>query len=286
MYSFFIAVKSYNFFMYVYIEYAILDNLIINYLLIKSACACAKVKTKFILLFLSSLLGTIIAIVLPILNLSNESALIIKILLSFLMPLISSKFLSFKSYFLTFIFFILFTFLCGGFIIAIFNFSGVDYEIYYSLNYDSPIPIGITVFLVYIITKLLKKLVFYLIKERNVGSFMRRCVLIVNKTKYQVYGFIDSGNSLYDTNSGLPVIVASKNLFDKIQKNGIKKSVSTIEFSTVNGKSLMELYVIDKLMIYNGEKVNIFNNVLLGATNFSFNSKEFELLLHPSLQEN
>ena len=61
MYSFFIAVKSYNFFMYVYIEYAILDNLIINYLLIKSACACAKVKTKFILLFLSSLLGTIIA---------------------------------------------------------------------------------------------------------------------------------------------------------------------------------------------------------------------------------
>lgn len=270
----------------VYVEYVFIDNIIINYLLIKSAIRCAQVKTKFIYLFLSSLLGTIIAIVLPLLSLGNGYNLSVKILLAFLMPLIAGKHLTLKRYFLSFLFFVLFTFLCGGFIIAVFNLANIDYSVYYSINYDSPLPVGITILLVYIVTLALKKLTFLILKERNVSPFLRRCVLTINKVKYQVHGFIDSGNCLYDSKSGLPVIVASVDLFDKIQKNGIKKSVSTLEFLTVSGKSTMQLYVIDKLVIYNLNTVNIFNNVLLGVAGFGFNSKNYELLLHPSLQEN
>lgn len=269
--------------MAVYIEYAIIDNLVINYLLIKTATRSALVKTNFLRLILSSLLGTAVAVVLPLFNLSNIYLLIIKIALCLLMALIGGKYLTLKKYLFTCLLFLLFTFLCGGFIIALFNLAMIDYESYFYSNYDSLIPIGITVLLIYLVSKSLTFAVKKLLKERNLRPFLRQCVLVVNNKKYIVKGFIDSGNGLYDSRSGLPVIVCSNTLFERLKSQNLKKSLSTLNFDTVSGSSEMSLYVIDKLLIYNGIKVNIFNNVLLGVSLFGFNSSSYELLLHPTL---
>ncbi len=269
--------------MSIYIEYAIIDNLIINYLLLKTATRCALIKTRFINLFISSLVGTAVAVLLPLFSLDNGYLLLIKITLSLLLTLLAGKYLSIKKYLFTYLLFILFTFLCGGFIIALFNFAMIDYETYFITSYDSVVPIGLTVFLVYIISKAVLSLVGKLLKERNLRPFLRQCAIIDNNKKFIVKGFIDSGNGLYDNKSGLPVIVCSNSLFEKLKKSSVKKSVSKLEFDTVSGSSLMELYVIDKLLIYNGIKVNIFNNVLLGVSPSGFNSNNYQLLLHPSL---
>lgn len=267
----------------VYIEYAIIDNFVINYLIIKTATRCALVKTGFIKLAFSSAVGTAVAIFLPIFSLDGGYLIIIKITLALLMTLISGKFLSLKKYFFTFFLFVFFTFLCGGFIIALFNFAMIDYENYFLSGYDSIVPIGLTVFIVYIASKGVVTAVTKLLKERNLRPFLRQCAIIVNGKKFIVKGFIDSGNGLYDSKSGLPIIVCSNSLFEKLKKSNVKKSVSKLQFDTVSGSSIMELFVIDKLLIYNGIKVNIFNNVLLGVSPFGFNSNSYELLLHPSL---
>lgn len=269
--------------MVVYIEYAIIDNLVINYLLLKTATRCAEVKTKFLYLFISAIVGTLVAIVMPLFSLNNAYLIIIKILLGCLMVLISGKYVTFKKYLLTLLLFILFTFLCGGFIIALFLIAGIDYENYFLLNYDSVLPIGISVLIIYALTKVLVKITFILLKERNLRPFLRNCILIINGKKFKVKGFIDSGNSLYDYRSGLPVIVCSTSLYNKIKSNGLKKSLSSISFDTVSGSSEMKLYVIDKLLIYNGVTVNIYNNVFLGVSPFGFSSSDYELLLHPNL---
>ena len=285
MYSFFIAVKLYNQRMSVYIEYAIIDNLVINYLLIKTATRCALVKTSFLRVFLSAVIGTAVAVVLPLLNVSGIYLIIIKFALGLLMTLVGGKFISYKKYFFTALLFFIFTLLCGGFIIALFNFALIDYQDYFTSNYDSVLPIGLTVFLVYVMTKTIVYLAIKLLKEKNLRPFLRQCLLIVNSKKFSVKGFIDSGNSLYDSRSGLPIVVCSNMLFQKLKRVGVRKSVSSIEFDTVSGSSKMELYLIDKLMIYNGLKVNIFNNVLIGVAPFGFNSSSYDLLLHPLLGE-
>ncbi len=269
--------------MTVYIEYAILDNLIINYLLIKTATRCALVKTNFLWLILASLLGTAVAVILPLFNLDNLFLLIIKIALAFLITLVGGKYISIKKYFFTVFLFTFFTFLCGGFIIALFNLAMIDYENYFISGYDSAVPIGVTALLVYLASKGVVLAVTKLLKERNLRPFLRSCAIIIDKKKFVVKGFIDSGNGLYDTKSGLPIIVCSNSLFEKLKRNNVKKSVSKINFDTVSGTSQMELYVIDRLLIYNGIKVNIFNNVLIGVSPFGFNSNSYELLLHPSL---
>lgn len=283
MYSFFIAKKRYYLSMQVYIEYAFLDNMIINYVLLKTATRCAKVKTRFIFLFLSSLLGTVVALILPLASILPIFLIGIKLLLAVTMVYISGKFIKAKTYFITLAFFILFTFLCGGFLIALFTFAGVDYNAYFLLNNDSVVPIGISVLFIYIASLFVTKVTKILLKERNLKPFLRSCTVVINGKKFNVNGFIDSGNGLYDNKSGLPIVVCSNDLFLTLQSAGIKKSISKITFDTVSGSSQMQLYVIDKIMIYNGSMVNIFNNVLLGVSEFGFSSIEYDLLLHPSL---
>ncbi len=267
----------------VYIEYAFLDNMIINYVLLRTATRCAKVRTQFIFLLFSSLVGTVVAIILPLITLPTIILIFIKLLLAVTMVYISGKFINVKTYFITLTFFILFTFLCGGFLIALFNLAGVDYNKYFLLNNDSVVPIGISVLFIYLISLFVTKITKTLLKERNLKPFLRHCILVVNGKKFSVKGFIDSGNGLYDSRSGLPIIVCSNDLFIKLQEMGIKKSISKITFDTVSGTSIMQLYVIDKIMIYNGSVVNIFNNVLLGVSDFGFSSFDYDLLLHPNI---
>ena len=193
------------------------------------------------------------------------------------------KFANFKRYFLTVFLFIILTFLSGGFIIATFYFLGIDYQSYFILNYDSVLPIGVSVLLIYALSFSLLRLGKMLVKERNSRPFLRNCVLVINKKKFKIKGFIDSGNSLYDARSSLPVVVCSKPLYERLKGSGLKKSISKMAFDTVSGSSEMQLFIIDELLIYNGVTVNIFNNVLLGVSEFGFLSSDYELLLHPEL---
>lgn len=270
--------------MQVYIEYVIIDNLIINYILLYSSARCAQVKTKALFLFLSALLGTVVAVILPLINLKSEFLIFIKLPLGALMVLLSAKFLSLNKYLLTFFFFLTFTFLSGGLIIATFNLIGVDYTLYYSINYNSFIPVGVSVAFVFFATRISVKIVKSVIKERDLRPFLRKCIIVVNKKRFTITGFIDSGNRLYDERTGFPVIVASLSLSEKLLGAGVRTSVSELVVDTVSGKTKLKLYVIDKLLIYNGEKVNIFNNVLVGASPYAIGIEDgFELLIHPSL---
>lgn len=269
--------------MSVYIEYAFIDNIIINYILIETSIKLAHVKSSFIFRFFSALLGTLVALTIPLFSIKELYLIVIKISLAFLMVYVCGKYENFKRYFLTVFLFIILTFLSGGFIIAIFYFLDIDYQKYFILNYDSVLPIGISVLLIYALSLSLLRLGKLLVKERNFRPFLRNCILVINKKKFKIKGFIDSGNSLYDVRSSLPVVVCSKSLYEKLKGAGLKKSISKMAFDTVSGSSEMQLFIIDELLIYNGVTVNIFNNVLLGVSKFGFLSPDYELLLHPEL---
>ena len=269
--------------MQVYIEYAFIDNMIINFILIRASTKIIRVKSSVVFQLVSALIGTLVAIVIPLFSLSNVCFIIVKITLAFLMVYVSSKFYSVKKYFLTVLTFVILTFLSGGFIIALFNLVGVDYERYFILNYDSVLPIGISVLIIYILYSVLISLCLAFFKERNFRPFIRTCVVTVNKKSVKTRGFIDSGNCLYDKKLALPISVLSTSLFKKLEKLGLRKSVSSIVFDTVSGTAEMKLYIIDKLSIYNGVSVNILNNVLVGVSPSNFHGGDYDILLNPDL---
>ncbi len=273
--------------MQVYIEYVILDNLIIDYLLLSLSLRVSNAKTNKLRLISSSVLGTVIAVIIPLLKLGNLYLLMIKILLAFLMCYIAGSYLTIKKYIITLGCFLGFTFLSGGLIIAIFYLADIDFYKDYNFNYDSVFPIGLTILIMYFLYVFLKRLILKLFKIKSINPFIRKCIVVVKGKRLSVMGFIDSGNRLYDAKTGLPIIVGSNNLFLKI--NGLNialKDAGDVLIKTVNGKSLIKIYFVDKLLIYNGQNVNIYNNVLLGRSNSDFlDDVKYDLLLNPSLIE-
>ncbi len=268
-----------------YIEYVIIDNLIIDYLLLKTTMVSSRVKTSNLKMFIASIIGTIIAIIIPFFNISSGFAMLLKVNLALVMVAVSGEFISVKKFLITSAFFIAFTFLFGGIIIGTFYLADVDFVLYFSLNYDSFLPVGISVLIVYCGAKLTIYLVKNLLKSRDIEPFIRTCVIVANGKKYKTNGYVDSGNRLFDKSSGLPIVVISKRLFDKVNSQEEKLFLkNNMIIDTVNGISTMEIYVLDKLLIYNGEQENIINNVLIGKSEFNFESDgNYDLLLNPSI---
>ena len=272
--------------MQVYIEYVIIDNLIIDYILLSLSLKASNVKANVFRLILSSIVGTIIAVIIPLINIKESHLFLIKIVLGFLLVYVAGKYYTKTKYFLTFAFFMLFTFLFGGMIIAIFYFADIDYTVYFSVHYNSFMPIGITILLVYIMSEILKKLIYKVMKIRIITPYIRTCILVLGSKRLKTTGFYDSGNRLFDKRTGLPIIVGSKKLFEKIDTLGVfTKVYDYVEIKTVNGNSKINIYKVDKLLIYNGMKVNIYDNVLIGRSNDNFyDDIRYDLLLNSSLE--
>ena len=273
--------------MQVYIEYVIIDNFIIDYLLISLSLKVANVKTSKLRLICSAFLGTIVAVIIPLLNIDNVYLFLIKIILAVLMCYVAGSFTSIKKYLITLASFFAFTFLSGGVIIAIFYFADVDYFQDFNFNYDSIFPIGFTILIIYLLYLLLKTLILKILKIKSINPFIRKCILVLNKKRFSVLGFIDTGNRLFDVKTGLPIIIGSKNLFLKIKDLNITlKDGGDIQVKTATGKGKIKIYFVDKLLIYNGQNVNIYNNVMIGRADSDFyDDVKYELLLNPSLIE-
>ncbi|MBR5439801.1 MAG: sigma-E processing peptidase SpoIIGA [Clostridia bacterium] len=270
--------------MEVYVEYVIIDNLIIDFLLLKLSTKTVQVRSSFFRILISAILGTVVAVIIPLTKVSNNFQVLIKLLLALAMCLISANTDSLKKHFFNVCFFILYTSLLGGAIIALFYLSGVDYNVYFTIHYNSFAPIGITILLVYVFYLLLTKLIKRLITVKNVYPFFRKCAVVVGGKKFIVNGYIDSGNLLFEPKYNLPIIVASKNLSNKIfNGNLVVKNNGLIKYQTAGGEGVMNVYVLDKLLIYNGVSVSTVKNVLIGKSEQNFYGGECDLLLHPSL---
>lgn len=271
--------------MQVYIEYVIIDNLIIDYILLSLSLRASNVNAKRWRIILASIIGTVVAVIMPLLNIKESYLVFVKIVLAFLMVYVTGKYTTITKYLLTFAYFIIFTFIFGGMIIAIFFFADIDYTVYFSVNYDSFMPIGITIFLVYIMSIGLKKLITKTMKIRAISPYLRNCVIVLKGKRLKMVGFYDSGNRLFDKRTGFPIIMGSKKLFEKIDSLGIYTKVyDYLEIKTVTGNSKINIYKVDKLLIYNGMQVNIYNNVLIGRASDNFYDEEnYDLLLNSAL---
>ena len=78
--------------MEIYIEYVLIDNFVINYLILLLVKKTMKLKTSIFRMVLSSGIGTIVAVLMPLFSVSNWLFILIKLLLGVSMILILSRF--------------------------------------------------------------------------------------------------------------------------------------------------------------------------------------------------
>lgn len=244
--------------MEVYIEYAIIDNLIMDFLLLKGTSKLTKTAQNNFRIAFGSIVATIIAVLLPIFKINDGISFIIKIILAMLVCLISAEHKTIFSYLKFLNVFVLLTFIVGGMIIGVLSIFGIEYSSE-EIKKVGVLPIGVN-FLVMVacyqvITKFVKSKI-----DKMQNNFICDIEITSNNKNYVFTAFVDSGNTLTDAKSNLPVLVCQKSVIDKLFYG--EKPKRYMPISTASGLGDLALYDIDKVTITVKGKRRIFDGVL------------------------
>lgn len=242
--------------MKIYLEYVIIDNFIFDYLLLLATFYKRGEKTKKGKIIFSSIIGTAISVVFPLLKLHEIVLFFLKITTAFFLVFLAGEFLNFKSYFISVNKFILLTFLFGGSIYGIFSILSIDYAFLYGTS-NSLIPLGFIIILaigLYYFTKKIYQLIFF---KKIINAFSCKCTLYFQGNKVDAIGYFDSGNHLSYKNIG--VSFACSSLCKKLYYQGYFNCppIGELNIYTATGKKRVAIYQFDKLEIYFNQKRNI-----------------------------
>lgn len=269
----------------IYIEYVIIDNMVINSLLLLGAFKTLRRKTVKWKILLAAAIGTVLAALLPLFPLAAPFAVLVKFLTGFLMVFTAGDFKKFKDYVFTFFVFLAYTFLLGGICTALL-YGAADVSDALTVNYMSDFPVGLVVLAAALFVWFVYSVCRVIFRQKDYEGFTRKAELDILGRKYTARAFIDTGNMLYDSDSGLPVVVVNKSLIadalaDMIVSGG-KTGAHYIEISTAAGAAKMLVLSPEKLVIYHkGDKdANIIDKFRIGVSNEEL---KFDMLLHPGI---
>lgn len=276
--------------MSIYIEYVIIDNLVIDLIILVLLTKILRLKTTRLRLFVSSVIGTAFACIMPIIVLNPFLLFIIKLLIGGLMVFIVSKFNMIKGYIYAYISFLGLTFALGGFCFGLLFLLGSSAALGLTLNYSLNFPIGIIIAAIALYIIIIKRLASYLSAKKHISSFIYEVCVEVCGHKINFTALLDSGNRLRDTKTNFPVIIVSENIFKNNFSKGFlidffnekNKEIiysRTVQFSTISGeRNEMFVFLPDNIYV-NGKRCE--KNILVGITKRKFSDAiKYEGLLH------
>ena len=274
--------------MTIYVEYIIIDNLVINtFILILTKIILHKSTTK-IRIFLSALLGTITALISPLLPDSINN--IIRIPLGVCMVMLAFKTENIKQLAITFSVFLICTFVFGGACYGIMQFLGIKAVLSNGINYTYSFPIGAVLLVCAVIFIATKNIALYLYQKRKHDKFCYEITLFDGSKKVVATAFLDTGNKLAYDGKAISIInfKTFNQLFPKISIADIllKKALHLkkekyVQIQSIDGnRNSVLTFEIDKLCI---EKT-IVANAKLGLCLTEFNKKlNSDVIISPKI---
>lgn len=236
-----------------YIEFIFTLNFLLDFIILYGTKRLLKLNSNLFRITLSSIIGSLTTFILYI-EVNSLELIIIKIIISLLMILISfglKKILKNTSYFY------LLSIILGGSIYLL-NLNKNKYYLYYLII--------LTPIFIYLIVKELINL------RINYHDKYQVTIYYQNK-KYNLIGFIDTGNRLISPISKKGIILVNLNI--KI------KEVIYIPYKALNSTGLIPCIKPDRLYINNQE----FDNYLIGIAKDKFSLNGEDCILPNKLKE-
>lgn len=267
--------------MKIVIEYVLIENLLINFFILKTTEKFIKQKTQ--LVWLNSLFGAIISLICPILNLTTIGTIFLKVFVGSVMVCISFDFKFLSKYLYIYFAFSIMTFAFGGFCEIFKNLAGEKICL-------------ICIILCMILYMCISKFLKHYHKQKTIENFQYAVRFFYNGNMVDEKGYFDSGNVLYDTITNSPIILISLESFKKItgenyyelllkNKTTNLKNCHYIPASTSMSQGKMLVFEVDKVQIIDKKnQVREFQNLFLGISFADF-EKSFNsgVLLHSTL---
>lgn len=278
--------------MEIYVEYLLIDNLVINSIIILLTSKFASFKIKKKRVFFVSIFACLFSFVFPyISNLNMYLLFATKLFVGFIITLTLKKFKRIRDVVLCYLFFLTSTFLMGGVTYGLINMFGLKTSINGIVINNFEFPMGIIILLISIYVYLFFKLINY----TKIKSLHNACCydvsVKINDKIYNINGLYDTGNIVYDNNSNKPILIISSNFYKKIvnsisanafidnmHNSDYLKNSHYINIKTISNNEKILVFEIDSIKIYAKKRVYKSNNVCVGVSKTNFN--DFDCILH------
>jgi len=209
--------------LYVYAEYILIENIVINYIILYATRIITKTKGSRLRLLISSIIGSLYILVAFFPEYEFLGKFIIKFSVSVLMILIAFNPEKFNIFLKQISAFYLTSFVFAGTIMGIyyilnnsFNFANVSFKNARELVRVLVIGIGLAIMLIHYIFK-------YHRARMNKESFLTNITISLNNKKANLVALIDTGNSLKEPITQKPVIIAEYNSLSEILPEKLKR---------------------------------------------------------------
>lgn len=258
--------------MTIYIEYIILDNFVIDFLLLKATLKLTGKTVKKGRLFCCSFVASILALLAPLLYHLKVISLVYKLLSALLIVAILRKFDGVKDYYKT---------LCVFLAVSLFT-GGVVFAIFFALNlpYSTDTAISLMVLPVYLGINFTISLVNFLSRKASERKLLFQVQLTLKGKVVNGKGFLDTGNRVYDR--GVPVIFIDKRLASEFIDTSLF-NLRKIEVGTIAGKTTKICFTADKMQIYLSDGEHTYYNVTVAVADLG--GQEYSFILHPDYEE-
>lgn len=270
----------YNFFMTIYIEYFLIQNILINFCLLKLVYLTTKSKTSFFKILVASIVGSTASIC-TMLFLDNNLILnICKLVTAITMISLAYK-QSKKQLIANIILLFLYTYAFGGLITSLshstyYTSFGATTISKFSLELICIIIIGFTY-----LFELVVKNVNLKIKTNNLIYDLK---ITSGKNSIKINAYLDTGNFL--NYNGQPVLILDLDAYLTLTKTDLVsfylKQSKHISAGTVNGTNNLKIFTVDKIEIKNNKNfIELKNQIIAINTTNCFKNTNYQALLSP-----
>ena len=214
--------------MTIYVDVVFMENFFMNYIILFATAIINKIEPKLIRIAISSVIGSIYAVIVQLTIFENVIGIILKIMLSIAMVYISFKPENFKKCLKQLLIFYLTSFTFGGVAFALLYFVNPRELLIKDGVYIGTYPIKIALLggtIGFMIITVAFKIVKGRINKRDVFCEIE---LNINDKKQTILAMIDTGNLLREPLTGSPVMIVEKEKLEGLLPREILENIDNI----------------------------------------------------------
>ncbi|WP_427338505.1 sigma-E processing peptidase SpoIIGA [Caloranaerobacter sp. DY30410] len=293
--------------MYVYAEYLILENFIINFIILYVTKRFTRTETTRLRLTLAALIGAVYTLVVFYPKLSFMVNFTMKLTVSILIVVVAFNPITLKKFLKLIATFYIVSFVFAGSALALFYLIDVDSYIGNGIFYIKDFPIKILVFAIVTSWILIKYTWSYIYGKISKDKILVPITISLKNREVHIIALVDTGNSLKDPLTDTPVIIVQFSAIKKILPEKTKKffemhdvkdlrlilpflqelgqdlKIRVIPFKTIGQENgVLFGFKPDKVIIKDQDRA--ITNIIVGIYNDKLsNDNKYEALLHPEL---
>lgn len=276
----------------VYVDILVVVNVYVNYGLLRLCSLICRQKSKPWRFVASAVLGGFSSVMILIPSIPNGIFIILRLILALILVYAAFGFSNKLQFLRAFGSFFFVNFIFAGLMLALWLFVSPKSMLYSTgivyFNIDTMSLVILT-----LICYAVMRLIHMLIEFKTPRNTIYDMEILVSETKFLCRAFLDTGNSLKEPFSSLPVIIVNQNISDYANTKKLIAAFADggyperiVTASTVNSVNVLHAYKPDKIHI-KGIKTEFETSlVYIALTQTKIKNGDFDALLNPSIFEN